>query len=153
MERSIEDSNHRSLFAEYFLAGLHRGSLRRIVQRAKLGEGEDILNNLIGNQGRLLVNFAAVQHAMADCGDLGNVINDLALTGGENGNYFQESLFVGRESDIFVNLAAVSGLVTDVAHLQADTFAVAFCQYTLIGHIDELIFQRRAAGVDNQDFH
>lgn len=34
MERSVEDRDHGSFFAEYFLAGFHCGSLRRVVQRA-----------------------------------------------------------------------------------------------------------------------
>ena len=48
---------------------------------------------------------------------------------------------------------AVGRLVAEVAHLHADALAVALAEHLLGLHVDELILQGRAAGVDDQNFH
>ena len=57
---------------------------------------------------------------------------------------------VGREIAVCINSSAVSGLVGDMT-VDADAVAVSFRKDALVLHIDELILQRGAACVDNQD--
>ena len=57
---------------------------------------------------------------------------------------------MGREIAVCIHRSAVSCLVAHMA-VNADTVAVALCKNALILHIDELIFQRGAAGVDYEN--
>ncbi len=61
--------------------------------------------------------------------------------------------FVGGERNVrFVNGLAILGLVGQTA-VDADALTKTFGEQRLVLHVDELILQRRAAGVDNQNLH
>ena len=152
MEGGIEYRNHGGILAEYFLAGLHSGSLRRIVQRAEVTESKDILDNLIGYQSGNLVLLAAVEHAVTNSIDLLHAVDNLAFAGGQHIDQSQESLLMGGEGQILFYLHTICSLVLDAA-VHANALAQALSQNALVSHINELILQRGASCVDYQNLH
>ena len=85
-------------------------------------------------------------------GNLAHAVNYLALTGGKHLYKLLKSLGMGRECAVCVNYSAVKGGVLDVS-VNSYTVAVSLCDNALVGHIEKLIFKRRASRVNYQNFH
>ena len=152
MEGGIEHGHHGGVLAEDFLAGLHSDGLRGIVEGAQILEGHDIVDDGIGDNSGDLVLLAAVEHAVADGGDLAHAVDDLALAGAHHLHQLHKGFLMGGEGHIILHLHAIGGLVADPA-VHADALAQALGQNMFVGHIHQLILQRGAARIDNQYFH
>ena len=115
---------------------LFDGGFARVVHDAGLGE----LN-------------AAVEHTVADGADLRHRLDNAVFLAGQLFENGLDRFLVGGERNVrFVNGLAVLGLVGQTA-VDADALTKTFGEQRLVLHVDELILQRRAAGVDNQNLH
>ena len=115
---------------------LFDGGFARVVHDAGLGE----LN-------------AAVENTVADGADLRHRLDNAVFLAGQLFENGLDRFLVGGERNVrFVNGLAVLGLVGQTA-VDADALTKTFGKQRLVLHVDELILQRRAAGVDNQNLH
>ena len=124
-----------------------------IVKRCKGNQALDALDDLFVNQYRLAEQCAALHNAVTNGGNLAQVADDTHFAVGQGVFHLLESGGVVLHGNLDVLGTAVSGLVTENAHFQTDALAVALAQHLLILHVNELVFQRRAARIDNQNFH
>ena len=153
VEGGVEHGGHRDLRSEDVAAGLHGDSLGRIVERSKILEGHaDIVDDLVGDEGGLLVLFAAVEDAVSDSRDLVDVGENGKLAGGQAGDQFLKGVLMGGERLVLLYGAAVGDLVGDNT-VHADTFNVSLGDNRLVGHVDELILEGGATCIDYQNFH
>jgi len=153
VEGGVEDGDHRDPFAEDLLAGLHGDGLRRVVQRAEILEFDaDVLDDLVRDQRGGLVLFGAVEHAVSDGLDLADVADDLVFPGGQQLDELDEGLFMRREIDVVFGCPTGLGFMADVS-AEADSLAEALRDDLFGLHLDQLILQRGASGVDDQYFH
>ena len=92
---------------------------------------------------------------MTDRVDLLHGADDAVLLVHEGVENSRDGFVVGGHGDVggLDGLLALElGLVGELA-VDADALTKTFGEQRLVLHVDELIFQRRAAGVDNQNFH
>ena len=154
MEGGVEDGDH-------FGNALRRRPSGRPAapgRRRGCGAGREggkpfnLVDDLVGDEDRLAEDRAALDDPVADSGDFGDGIDDFAIALGQHLDDLLKGLGVGREGAVFGSGIAGGGLVGDAA-VDADPFTVAFGHDLFGVHVHQLIFQRGAARVDNQDFH
>ena len=125
---------------------------RRAVQRVDGNDGLDIRHGLVVDEGGLFAFFAAVGDAVAHRVDLGNVGDDAAHGVGKQSQHCLQRLVVGGEG-LLTAIGLGAGLFMGDDAAGADALADALGQDRAVVHIEQLIFQRRTAGVDDQDLH
>ncbi len=112
----------------------------------------DILNDRLRHQNGTIVFGPALHDAVADGRHLAEIVDDLALAlqqrvldliegGGMVGHVYLPGFHI-----------AVLGFVSEFA-IDADALAVALGQHHFPVHIDELVFERGAPRVDDQNLH
>ena len=154
VERGVKHADLRHVLAHDLDAGVDAGDVGRVVQG---GEGSAVLqrlHDLVGDEhaaGKLL---AAVDDAMSDRVDLVHGAHNAVFQAGELVDDRSDGLCVAGEGNILVE----DGLVSDQRGVlemtvDADALAQTLGEKLLILHVDELILQRRASRVDDQNFH
>ena len=154
MEGGVEDADLGHVLAHDLDAGVDAGDVGGVVQG---GEGGALLergHDLVGYQHAARELLAAVDDAVADGVNLVHGAHDAVLGAGElvdDGGY---GLGVAGQGDVLVEdgLIANKRGVLEVT-VDADALAQALGEELLALHVDELILQRGAAGVDDQNFH
>ena len=96
---------------------------------------------------------AALRHAVADGGDLGELLDDAGFRIRERLRHHLERFDVVVHDNALLDGAAVRRLMGKHAAFQADAFAISLGKHLFVVHVDELVFERRAARIDNQYFH
>ena len=152
MERGIEYDYLRSRSRNYLLACSQGERVGVVMYRCELCEVVYLLDNFVCNEGGLAEDLSALYYSVAYGGDLAHAVDDLALAGGEYLNELLERLGVGRELTVSLDCPAVERGVLDMA-VDTDTVAVALCNNALVLHIDKLVLQRGAAGIDYKNLH
>ena len=152
MEGGIEHRYHRNIFSENFLTCAQSDSLRRIVERSKLSQIIDGVDDFIVDQSGYLVDLTSVENTVSDGDDLFYIVNDLSFAGCKLGNDFKERFLVGGEGDFFDDCRAACHLMCDQA-ADADPFTVSLCDDAFVIHFDQLVFQAAGTRVDDQNFH
>ena len=152
MERGIEYDYLRSRSRNYLLACSQGERVGVVMYRCELCEVVYLLDNFVCNEGGLAEDLSALYYSVAYGGDLAHAVDDLALAGGEYLNELLERLGVGRELAVSLDCPAVERGVLDMA-VDTDTVAVALCNNALVLHIDKLVLQRGAAGIDYKNLH
>ena len=125
---------------EHVAADLDDVGLGVVVQRSQRRDLADLGERLVGHDGGLGEVPAALDHAVADAADgLVNGLEDVedVLDGG----------LVVRERDLELLLLPAHLLVTDEGTVDADALAVALGVDLARVHVQELVLERRAAGV------
>ncbi len=122
------------------------------MQGSEVDELFDLVLDVFGDEVGLGEVHAALDDAVTDGGDLVQRVDDLGLAAGEDLLDLIEGRGMVRQDDVEVDLDAGIGLCFDVA-VDGDALAKAFGDDFFVRHIDELIFQGRRAGVDDEDLH
>ena len=154
VERGVEHGDHRHVVAHDGAAGVDAGDVGGVVQRRKrralLERGHDGVVDLDG-AGELLT---AMDDTVADGVDLLHGGDHTVLGAGQLVDDRGNGLGVGGHRQVFVKdgLAADERGVLQVT-VDTDALAKALGQKVLGLHVDQLIFQRRAAGIDDKNFH
>jgi hypothetical protein len=99
-----------------------------------------------------LGELAAVSEAVTDRADLVYAGDNSVLGVCEQLKDESNSFIVSRHRVICLVGFFAGALVCDRAG-QADLFAKSLCKHLTVLHVEELILQRAASGVDNQNFH
>ena len=152
MERGIEYDYLRSRSRNYLLACSQGERVGVVMYRCELCEVVYLLDNFVCNEGGLAEDLSALYYSVAYGGDLTHAVDDLALAGGEYLNELLERLGVCRELAVSLDCPAVERGVLDMT-VDTDTVAVALCNNALVLHIDKLVLQRGAAGIDYKNLH
>ena len=101
--------------------------------------------------------LAAVQHAMADRADLAQVGDDAVLLAGQRLKHQLHGGVVIRQLLDLDLVLLVRVLVRQVGLVAADAHADALDEALgddgLVLHVDQLVLQRRRAGIDDQNLH
>lgn len=84
---------------------------------------------------------------MSDCADFTYIVDYFALTGSQHLYDLHERFFVRREVHLILKLLLADLMGDESA--RTDSFTVALCDYAFILHVDQLIFKRGAAGIDD----
>ena len=154
VERGVKHGDHRHVVAHDGAAGVDAGDVGGVVQRRKrralFERGHDGVVDLDG-AGELLT---AVDDTVADGVDLLHGGDHTVLGAGQLVDDRSNGLGVGGHRQVFVKdrLAADERGVLQVT-VDTDALAQALGQKVLGLHVDQLIFQRRAAGIDDKNFH
>ena len=116
------------------------------MERSKFAEIIDGVYDLIGHQGALLIDLAAVEDPVSYCDDLAHVVYDLSLAGGHLFNDLEEGFLVSREIHLLLDPGASGDAVGDES-ARTDTLAVALSDHLLVIHLDQLIFEAAGTGI------
>ena len=153
MERGIEYGDHRNVRAHNVAAGLDADQVGRIVERRKRYAVLDRLEHLFGDNDAVREELAAVYHAVADRVDLAHRGDNALLGIEQHVDDRLDRFLMGRHGN--VELEFLVRLVARVRQDAVDADALA----QALGHdlarigVEQLVLQRRAASVDNQNFH
>ena len=154
VERSVKHGDHWHVVAHDGAAGVDAGDVGGIVQRGKrralLKGGHDGIVDL-DRAGKLL---AAVDDAVTDGVDLFHGGDHTVLGAGQLVDDRGDGFGVGGHRQVFVKdrLAADERGVLEVT-VDADALAQTFGQDVFGLHVDQLILQGRASGIDDKNFH
>ena len=156
METCIENGDIR-LTGEKLLHDFDAGEVCRVVQRAERNIVHDDFFDLFVHQ-CFRVFRAAQQHSVAHGGDFVRRGNHAAAFGIQQylDHFLHARRVVGIGTRKLKGLLPVSSrkaLVLKVAFGHADAFHQPLADTFIRRHIDDLIFEGRAAAVDNQNFH
>ncbi len=158
VESGVEDGDLRGV-REEFLGDVDAHEVGRIVQGA---EGEEIADGGLDlgiHADGVAVDFTAVQDAVAHALDFGRVAEDALFGVGQQRDDAGHALVVGGEVFFFDELEFLAGgefLVDDPALGRADLFDEAGGEEGAmvdVFEVHELVLDRGAAGVDDEDFH
>ena len=141
MEGCIEYRNLRNLLAKNLLAGTDALQVYAVVQRSQRDQFLDGIDNLLVDQNGVHELHAALHHTVAHRGDLGQIFDHADLGVYQSVLDLHECRNVIGHVHRQLLLAAVGGLMTENTISKANSLAVSFCEYFLIGHINQLIFQ------------
>ena len=142
-------NGHILLVGHNRLAGLDTHKISRIVQRSKV---ETLFDNpfyIFIHNNRLTVFGTRMKHTMTDCRDLVRALHHAMhrilkrIQNQSDRNLVIRHRLLGH---IFV---LASRLVSQYRTFNTDSLTQTLCYYTLVRHINQLIFQRRASAVDN----
>ena len=149
MESGIEHRHHGRV-RHHFLAGADAHQVGGVVQRAQRDVLLDGRHHFVVDEIAARELLAAMQHAVADRADLVHGGNHAVLLirqrfehQADGGGVVFQRLFHGE--------GAAGMLMRELAALDADALHVALGDGMLVGHVDELVFQRGGTRVDNQD--
>jgi hypothetical protein len=148
MESSIEYQNLRSV-GHYAGAACDTHQVRTCMKRCEVYALLQYFNYFIGNEDGLREVRTAVHYTVTDCFDLAHILD--ATDFGIGKNVYQNlgsNAMIGH-FDFFGPLYAVFGLVVNTGACDADTIAETLCSDCAGVGINQLILQRRAAGVNN----
>ena len=152
MECGVEHGNLRHLIAENGAAGAQSLRISGIVQRRKVGKRFNLLNHLVVHQNGLAEHRAALHNAVTHGANFGKIL-DNAVFGIEQRIFdLLKCHHMVLHRDFLFQNAAIRGFVGKAA-VDADALAKALCHHLFAVHIDELIFHRRTACVNNQNLH
>ena len=154
VERGVKHGDHRHVVAHDLAAGVDAGDVRGVVQRREGGALLERLHDLVVDLhggGELL---AAVDDTVTDRVDLLHVGDHAVLGAGELVDDGGNGLGMRRHREILVKdgLSADQRAVLQMT-VDADALAKALGENGFVLHVDQLILQRGAAGVDDQNFH
>ena len=77
MESVVENNNFRNIFAEDLAAGTDALNVSGVVQWSEIAQALDAGDNILVNKNALFEQRTALDYAVADSGDLGEVVDDL----------------------------------------------------------------------------
>ena len=141
MESVVENNNFRNILAEDLAAGTDALNVSGVVQGSEIAQALDAGDNILVNKNALFEQRTALDYAVADSGDVGEIVDNLAVARSKSLLDFEESCSVIFESHIVFEPSAVRGRAADSA-VDTDTLADALCYKLLAVHVDELIFKR-----------
>ena len=148
VECGVEHGDHRHVVAHDGAAGVDAGDVGGVVQRGKrrafLERGHDGVVDLDGT-GKLLT---AVDDTVANGVDLLHGGDHTVLGAGQFVDDRSNRLGVGGHRQVFVKERGVLEVAVD-----ADALAQTFGQDVFGLHVDQLILQGGAAGIDDKNFH
>jgi len=135
VEGGVEDDGLGDI-GEHFAHGVDAGEVAGGVERGEVFEAFDLLDDLIGDEGAVLEDFAAVSDAVTDGADFLEVADDTQLGVGEGvEDDFDAFGMVGDGELLVVFLALV--FVSELTHFQAYTFKKTFSHdFGIVGHVD-----------------
>ena len=155
MEGGVKDGNLRDFVAQSGLAGVDADDVGRIVEGGQGVAGLDGLHDLVVDEDGGGKGFAAVDDAVAHCVDLAHGGDDAVGRVYQGVEHGLDGLGVGGHGDVDgvqLGLAGQLGLIGELA-VDTDALAQAFGQQVAGGGVQQLILQRGAACVDNQNVH
>lgn len=152
VERGVEHRNHRHTGHD-FSAALYAGDVAWHMERAEFrilfANTDDFV---VDDDGGLEV-LTAVEHSVSYRADFVRGL-DCAVNGIDHRfEHKLDGLGVILHVLLYVEHSAVSGLLGEFTAVERDTLAKSFEDCLLGFHVDELVFERRTACVDNENFH
>ena len=151
-ECGVENCNLGNV-AHNLFAGVDAHEVCGVVQGAQGDAGADSVLNFGGDKAGCGEADAAVENTVADGADVLHGGDNTGFGIGETLAEDADCIGVGVHVNNGLQLAAVAGSVDVFAAFNADSFAETLGNDLAFGHIEELILQRRASGVDNKDEH
>ena len=102
MESVVENNDLRNILTEYLAAGADALNVSGVVQWSEIAQALDAGDNILVNKNALFEQRTALDYAVADSGDLGEVVDDLV---GRSENLFdlEESRSVVLSSTLYLN--------------------------------------------------
>ena len=94
-----------------------------------------------------------MHHTVSDRVDLAHGFDHAVFLAGERVNDELNAFAVVRDVDFGLVGVALEIRLLEVAAVDADAVALAFGKQCFVGHVDKLILNGGASGVDNQYFH
>ncbi len=149
MEGSIENGNHWDITHD-LAAGIDAGNVGGVVQRRKGDAFFNCGHDIVIDQNGACKLLAAVNNPVTDSIDFLHGSNHAVFCGGKLLDNCGNGFGMSGQGEIFIEyrLSADKGAVLQMA-INTNTLAKALCEDRFGGHIDQLVFQRRASGVDN----
>lgn len=148
MESGIEDGDLRDA-GHHLLAGADAGEVVGIVQGTQLAAFLDRRDDLFVDDDRAGELLPAVEHAVTDCRDFGKRLDHALLLGNEGVKDELDRLGVVRHLNFQLVLVSAVHFLGEVAAVDADAVAKPLRKYLFGLHVDELVFDGRASGVDD----
>ncbi len=148
MERGVEDGDLRQVGPQR-LGGADPGEVGRVVQRGHRDEPLDLGEHGVVDDGRLGEGLPAVHHPVPDRGQFRRVQTE-AVLGELLGDGLQGGVVIGDRPAALPALAARRG-VLEPGGLLTDTFDKTHRQPAAVAHVEQLVLQRRGAGVQDED--
>ena len=140
MESVVENNNFRNILAEDLTAGTDALNVSAVVKGCKVAQALYAGDNVLINEHALLEQRTALDYAVTDGGNFGEVVDDL-VGRSENLLDLEESRSVVFELHAVFEFSSVEGIAADFT-VDADTLADAFGYKLFAVHVDELIFKR-----------
>ena len=141
MESVVENNNFRNILAEDLAAGTDALNVSGVVQGSEIAQALDAGDNILVNKNTLFEQRTALDYAVTDSGDVGEIVDNLAVARSKSFLDLEESRSVVFKSYVVFELSAVLGRAADSA-VDTDTLADALCYKLFAVHVDELIFKR-----------
>ena len=126
VERGVEHCRHRDA-RKHFLHGRDALQSTRIVQRGKVDEFLDQVNDVVVDEDAVAELLAAVGHAVTDGVDFLQVLDDTHLRVDQSLEHQFDAFGVVRDGELFVMFFTVV-FVGEFAHFEADALQEAFGQ-------------------------
>ena len=145
VESGVGDDDVADL-GEHVTADLDNVSLGVVVKRGERSDLTDLGEDLVVDDGGLGEVPAALNNAVT------NAVDGL-IHGLQNLEDVLDGSLVVRKLDLELLLLAAHLLVADEGTLDADALAVALSVDLTGVDVEQLVLQRRAAGIDDQDVH
>ena len=135
------------------LASADTGQVVRIVERTKFAALFDGCNNIFVHDHGTGELLTTVENAMSYCGDFRQGLDHTVLGRYEGVQNQLNSLFVVSHLDIQLVILTAVCLELEVTASDTDTVAHTLSDHLFGSHIDQLILDRGASGVDNKNLH
>ena len=150
-ERRVKNGHLRHI-GSHALAHVDAFERGRVMERRQRAEAFDFLDDIGRDEHRGVEIIATMYDAMPDGVDFVNGVDGRTLAVAQCIEYDGQCLFVvghvlGEDALVFV------GAVLDVGIFASDAFAQALGEHLIVFSVDELVFQRRRASVDDENFH
>ena len=152
MEGGVEDADvgHAGQCA---LHGLDAGDVGRVVQRGQRDVFAQGVEHGVGDQHRTRELLGAMHHAVADGGDVLQRLDDADVGVDQLLEHLLDRDLVIGDVGNFLDLVAVGGFIGKDRILHADALDEADGHASLVAHVEQLVFERGTAAVQNKNEH
>ena len=152
MESGVEHT-HLLDAGENLLHGLDAGDVGRIVERSEVVAVLDLLKHLVGKEHALAELLGAVDHAMAYGINLVVGLDATHFGIGEDVEHSLHGTLVVDEAQLLNGFRAVGEFVFEESVGETDFFHTTFGHDVFALGVNEFVFYRTAAAVENENLH
>ena len=152
MESSIEYGNLRGV-RHQLLAGTDPGYVGRLMERSHVAEIFDLFQHFIRNHNGFVEDFAAMHHPVAHSIDFIHGFDDPMVGINQSSQDLLDAVNMVGDGAFQSYFVLPSRSMSQNGPFDADTFYQTFCDDRFILHINQLIFDGRAAAVYNKNLH
>ena len=149
----LTSEGHLRGVGHQFLAGTDTSYVRRLMQRCHIAQAFNLGQYFVVNDNGFAEDFAAMYHSVAHSIDFVHGFDNAMVGINQSSQYFFDTVYMIGDLAFQSYFVLTGRRMRQNRAFNTDTFNQTFSNDRFIIHINQLIFDGRAAAVNNKNLH